>query len=82
MASSREVHRDAVTPRPGLHIHTFGAHGDLLDDGGHFREAYSLASGDWMLIRPDGYIGAIVASGDIEALEPYLHTVGLAVGGH
>ncbi|WP_250625963.1 FAD-dependent oxidoreductase [Pinirhizobacter soli] len=76
-----EVLRDAVTPRSGLHIHTFGAHGDLFDDGGHFREAYAPASGDWMLIRPDGYVGAIVASGDIEVQERYLQTVGLAVDG-
>ena len=34
-----------------------------------------------MLIRPDGYVGAIVASSDIEALESYLQTVGLAVDG-
>jgi hypothetical protein len=76
-----EVRRDAVTPRSGLHIHTFGAHGDLFDEGHHFREAYTPASGDWMLIRPDGYVGAIVASSDIEALESYLQTVGLAVDG-
>ena len=72
-----EVQRHAVLPRSGLHIHTFGVIGDLLDAGGHFREAYALASGDWVLIRPDGYVGAIVASGDIEALERYLRTVGL-----
>jgi hypothetical protein len=30
-----------------------------------------------VLVRPDGYVGAIVASGDIEALESYLQGVGL-----
>lgn len=72
--------RHAVPPRPGLHIHSFGVRGDLLDYGDRFREAYALASDDWVLVRPDGYIGAIVGSGnrDIETLERYLHTVGLA----
>lgn len=75
-----DVQRDAVPPRANLHIHTFGARGDLLDEGGHFREAYALAPGEWVLVRPDGYVGAIVGSGDgdIEALERYLRTVGLA----
>ena len=73
-----EVQRHLVPSRPGLHIHTFGAHGDLLDDGGHFREAYALTSGDWALVRPDGYVGAIVDSRDIEALERYLCFVGLS----
>lgn len=73
-----DVQRHLVPPRPGLHIHTFGAHGDLLDNGGHLREAYAMVSGDWALVRPDGYVGAIVASGDIEALERYLCFVGLS----
>jgi len=60
-------------------IHTFGARGDLLDEGGYFRAAYATAPGDWVPVRPDGHVGAIVGSGDgnIEALERYLHTVGL-----
>lgn len=72
-----EVQLHLVLPRPGLHIHIVGAHGDLLDDGGHFHEAYALASGDWALVRPDGYVGAVVASDDIEALERYLCAVGV-----
>lgn len=71
-----EVQRDAVPSRPGLHIHTFGSGGDLLDDGGHFRDAYSPLPGDWVLVRPDGYIGAFVSSAEIEALEGYLRQVG------
>jgi 2-polyprenyl-6-methoxyphenol hydroxylase-like FAD-dependent oxidoreductase len=71
-----EVIRDLVRSRPGLHIHTFG---DLVDEGGHFRSAYALTSGDWVLIRPDGYVGAIVASSEIAALETYLQSVGLGL---
>ena len=35
----------AVPPRPGLHIHRIGDRGDIVDDGGHFRDAYGLSSG-------------------------------------
>jgi hypothetical protein len=59
-----------------LHIHTIGPRGDIIDDGGLFRDAYALRPGDWMLVRPDGYVGAIVASREIAALETYLRTVG------
>jgi 2-polyprenyl-6-methoxyphenol hydroxylase-like FAD-dependent oxidoreductase len=67
-----EVDRDGVQPRAGLRIHTFGSRGDLNDDGGHFRNAYAVSPGDWVLIRPDGYIGTIVTSGEIADLESYL----------
>jgi 2-polyprenyl-6-methoxyphenol hydroxylase-like FAD-dependent oxidoreductase len=72
-----EVERDAVRSRPGLHIHTVGSRGDLIDESGYLRDAYVLAPGDWVLVRPDGYIGAIVSSGEMDALETYLRHVGL-----
>jgi len=72
-----ETVRGLVPPRPGLHIHTFGLRGDLKDADGHFRNAYALAAGDWVLIRPDGYVGAIVSSKEGPALETYLRSVGL-----
>ncbi|SFQ10809.1 FAD binding domain-containing protein [Variovorax sp. OK605] len=72
-----EVERNRVAPRPGLHIHTIGARGDLRDDGGHFQDAYALAPGDWVLVRPDGHVGAIVASANVDALAPYFRQVGL-----
>lgn len=74
-----EVGQAAVPPRPGLHIHRIGRGGDVIDEGGHFRAAYALAPGEWVLVRPDGYIGAIVASGEDSALETYLATVGLGM---
>lgn len=70
---------EAVQPRPGLHIHTFGPRGELFDDQGQFHSAYEPATGDWVLVRPDGYIGAIVASENLRALEGYLMQVGLGV---
>jgi 2-polyprenyl-6-methoxyphenol hydroxylase-like FAD-dependent oxidoreductase len=75
-----EVERDVVPPRQGLHIHTFGPRGDVIDEGGHFRAAYSLAPGDLVLVRPDGYIGAIISSSEIGGLETCLRDVGLGPG--
>lgn len=74
-----EVARGAVQPRPGLHIHTFGPRGEIQDDQGHFYRAYEPAIGDWVLVRPDGYVGAIVATDDLVALEGYLKQVGIGV---
>lgn len=75
-----EVERDVVPPRPGLHIHIVGPRGDIFDEGGYLRDAYSLASGDWVLVRPDGYVGAIVSSREIGALGMYFRDVGLEQG--
>ncbi|WP_322028390.1 FAD-dependent oxidoreductase [Paraburkholderia sp. J76] len=72
-----DVERDCVAPRRGLRIHTFGVRGDVVDDGGHFRDAYGLRSGEWVLVRPDGYVGAIVATDGIEALENYFRIGGV-----
>ena len=72
-----ETDRGAIPPRPGLRVHVVGPRGDILDDHGHFHRAYGLAPGEWALIRPDGYIGAIVGSDNIAELERYLAKVGL-----
>ncbi|MBI0314011.1 FAD-dependent oxidoreductase [Streptomyces javensis] len=68
----------APTARKGLHIHTTGLRGDLNDTGGHVRDAYGLAAGQWVLIRPDGYIAAIA---DLHTIEAHLDAVGLRTGG-
>jgi 2-polyprenyl-6-methoxyphenol hydroxylase-like FAD-dependent oxidoreductase len=72
-----EVARGDVLPRPSLHIHAFGPRGDLVDEDGYFRAAYAVSPGDWVLVRPDGYVGAIVSSREIAAIETYLRDVGL-----
>ena len=74
-----EVERGLVPPRSRLHIHTFGTRGDLIDEHGNFSNAYAVASGVWVLVRPDGYVGAIVESDQIEALENYLRKIGCGV---
>lgn len=68
-----ETDRNGVRPLTGLHIHTFGAYGDLIDQSNHFRNGYGVSPGDWVLVRPDGYIGAIVSSDEVAALDSYLH---------
>jgi 2-polyprenyl-6-methoxyphenol hydroxylase-like FAD-dependent oxidoreductase len=67
-----------VTARMGLQIRRVGQGGDLKDDGKHIGEAYDLDPGDWALIRPDGYVGAIVSSGQARALDSFLSRVGLS----
>jgi hypothetical protein len=70
----------AVRPRAGLHVHTLGPRGDMVDDVGYVRDAYGLEPGTWVLIRPDGYIGAIVSGDERPALERYLAAVGVGGG--
>ncbi|MBW4329666.1 FAD-dependent monooxygenase, partial [Stakelama sp. CBK3Z-3] len=53
-------------PRTYLRIVTVGERGDIVDDEGHVADAYGLAAGQWALVRPDGYLAAIVASRDLE----------------
>ncbi|MGU3361525.1 FAD-dependent oxidoreductase [Methylobacterium sp. M6A4_1b] len=66
-----------IAARPGLQVHTIGAHGDLTDGAGQFQASYGATPGDRVLVRPDGYVGAIVSAGDDAALDDYLTQVGL-----
>jgi 2-polyprenyl-6-methoxyphenol hydroxylase-like FAD-dependent oxidoreductase len=72
-----EADRAAVAPHPRLQIHIVGPHGDIIDDEGYFRDAYRLAPGEWVLVRPDGYVGAIIGADNVSALEQYLEQVGV-----
>jgi 2-polyprenyl-6-methoxyphenol hydroxylase-like FAD-dependent oxidoreductase len=63
-------------PLPGeVRFVTIGANGDLRDSHGHFAEAYGLNPGDCVLVRPDGYAGAIVPKGQEAALEKYFQGI-------
>ncbi|HEY5758236.1 MAG TPA: FAD-dependent monooxygenase [Steroidobacter sp.] len=68
-----DVDRDCMPSRAGWRVHTFGSRGDLIDDLGQFMDAYGVSAGEWVLVRPDGYVGAIVKSGEVLALETYLN---------
>ncbi|TMV35678.1 2-polyprenyl-6-methoxyphenol hydroxylase, partial [Thioclava sp. BHET1] len=69
----------AIAPRAGLHIHAVGTRGDMVDDHCYIREAYGVEPGDWILVRPDGYVSAIVPSADINSLNAHLERVGLGL---
>ena len=60
-----------VAARAGLRVHRIG--GDILDEQGLVREHYGLAPGDYVLVRPDGYIGVVTR--DPAELESYLSKV-------
>jgi hypothetical protein len=65
--------------RPGLRIHAIGPLGELADAGGYFAAAYGVAPGELVLVRPDGYVGAVLAADQAGALEDYLGAVGMAL---
>lgn len=70
--------RLVAAPRRGLRVHAVGPRGDIVDERGLLRQAYGLDDGDWVLVRPDGYVGATGSIGAIAELEGYLERVGLA----
>lgn len=66
----------ALAPRKGLHIHAVGPGGDIVDHEGHLRQGYGVQPGDWVLVRPDGYVGAIVSAQHSAALAAYWQACG------
>ncbi|MEU7696419.1 FAD-dependent oxidoreductase [Microbispora hainanensis] len=63
---------DAPAARRGVHVHTIGERGDIADTGHHVRDGYGLVSGEWVLVRPDGYVAAVTA--DLDVVDAYLET--------
>ena len=61
--------RDRPSGIAGIRIVTVGAGQELVDDNGHIAEAYGIDPGQWVLVRPDGYIAGIFSS---DGLEPRL----------
>jgi 2-polyprenyl-6-methoxyphenol hydroxylase-like FAD-dependent oxidoreductase len=74
-----ETAGDIIESRKGLHIHRIGRGCELEDEGAHFSDAYGLVSGDWVLVRPDGYVAAIVASGNTAKLQRKFKELGLTM---
>jgi len=72
-----EAGHQVVEPRKGLHLHRIGPGAEFSDEWGHFKDAYALKPGDCILIRPDGYVGAIFDAGRTHEIEMYLAEVGL-----
>jgi 2-polyprenyl-6-methoxyphenol hydroxylase-like FAD-dependent oxidoreductase len=50
---------------------------DIRDEGGHIRDAYGLTADACVLVRPDGYVSAVVSSSEVAMLEKHLTSVGL-----
>ncbi|SFW27396.1 FAD-dependent monooxygenase [Luteibacter sp. UNCMF366Tsu5.1] len=67
----------APAPRSDLHVHTIGSRGELRDTEGSFAHAYEPQAGDWFLVRPDGYVGAILGSSAHGRITGYLDAVGV-----
>jgi len=74
-----EVDRKLAPPSThGLHIHFVGGpKGDILDSDNHIKNNYQLEKGDWVLIRPDGYIAAIEPTAKLPEVKEYLKSVGI-----
>lgn len=69
--------RETIPPRPGLQVHYIGPQGDVIDTAGYIRDAYGLAPGESVLIRPDGYVGATFDANRTSTLETYLACMGM-----
>jgi 2-polyprenyl-6-methoxyphenol hydroxylase-like FAD-dependent oxidoreductase len=72
-----QAERHITSGRKGLHIHQVGPGRELQDMAGHFQKAYGLAPGEWVLVRPDGYIAAIVTPDETSILQKFFSKVGL-----
>lgn len=71
---------EAAAPIPaiaGLHVHRIGGQGDYRDSDGVFQSAYGVTAGDWVLIRPDGYVGAVASAATAHLLRPVFGALGL-----
>ncbi len=70
-----------VKTRRGLHIHFIGTKDEcgteLSDAHSHFLNAYQVERTTWVLIRPDGYIGAMVSDENVDSLSEYFEKVGV-----
>jgi hypothetical protein len=65
-------------PRAGLRSHVIGANGELQDPDDTLGATYGLADGELVLVRPDGYVAAILAATEGDRLEAYLADAGLS----
>jgi len=68
---------DRPSAIPGVRIVIVGAGYELVDEDGNIAEAYGTEPGEWVLVRPDGYIAGIFpATGLQQKLLRYLaHTL-------
>jgi Aromatic-ring hydroxylase, C-terminal len=62
---------------PRLPIHRIGTGGDLQEVESRLGADYGMEDGDQVLVRPDGYFGALVTAGDPIRIGSYLSGVGV-----
>ena len=60
---------------PRLHVHRIGVDGEFRDPEDHLGRTYGMAEGDLLLVRPDGYVGALVSAAEAGKLADYLASV-------
>ena len=66
----------AVAPaRPGLRVVRIGAGGEFQDTADALGRTYGMADDDLLLVRPDGYVGAVVRAADGSRVTDYLEKV-------
>ncbi len=63
--------RAAAPVRAGLHVHVIGPDAELRDVDGDVASAYGLETGEWVLVRPDGYVAAVVTQNALARLDAY-----------
>lgn len=74
-----ETHGKIIDARRGLRIHYIGEQDELIDIKGHFQQSYQLASGECVLLRPDGYIGAFFHAEQKNDIENYFSRFAIGV---
>ena len=62
---------------PRLHVHRVGADAEFRDAEDHLGRSYGMVDGDLLLVRPDGYVGALVTATETGRLMDYVTTVGI-----
>ena len=63
---------DAIAPHPQLKRAVVGGDGELADPHGYFQAAWALPQGSWALLRPDGYLAAVVDADHAGAMRRWL----------
>jgi 2-polyprenyl-6-methoxyphenol hydroxylase-like FAD-dependent oxidoreductase len=68
---------DATLPPAGkgLRVYRIGAEDEYQDVADHFGTVYGMADGDLLLIRPDGYVGAVATAADGARIADYLRNL-------
>ncbi|WP_420594131.1 FAD-dependent oxidoreductase [Deinococcus sp.] len=70
-----QIEASLPATNPGLRIVQVGEGGEFIDTNDVFGSVYGLAEGELLLIRPDGYVGAVLPVAESRRLTAYLANV-------